>query len=123
MAPKTIAVAFLAAIALPAQALDGAELSMRSKHMAAEGSLTRVSKVAPFRVVRDPLAEMSMRQEQETRGLRGACHDYAAALCYDAMDGRVVYRPARKYMPQFEGLRAESVSLRRDRIVFKYSFR
>jgi len=37
-------------------------------------------------------------------------------------DGRVVYRPARQFMPQFDGLRAASVSLRRDRIVFKYSF-
>jgi hypothetical protein len=39
------------------------------------------------------------------------------------VDRRLVYRPARGYMPRFEGLRAESVSLRRDRLVLKYSFR
>jgi hypothetical protein len=38
-------------------------------------------------------------------------------------DGRIVYRPVRQYMPQFEGLRAEAVSLRSDRIILKYSFR
>jgi hypothetical protein len=123
MDARMILGALLAAFTFPAQATDGAELSAHSKHMAAAASLSRMAKEAPFRVVRDPLPEMLMQQEQEARGLRGACHDQAAALCYDAMDGRVVYRPARKYMPQFEGLRAESISLRRDRLVFKYSFR
>jgi len=34
-----------------------------------------------------------------------------------------VYRPARDLMPRFRGLRAESVSLHRDEIRFKYTFR
>jgi hypothetical protein len=38
-------------------------------------------------------------------------------------DGRIVYRPARAYMPQFDGMRAESISLRHNKVVLKYSFR
>jgi hypothetical protein len=29
---------------------------------------------------------------------------------------------AREYMPRIQGLTAESVSVRRDRVIFKYSF-
>jgi hypothetical protein len=43
-------------------------------------------------------------------------------LCYDPNAGRIVYKPARQYMPGLPGLQPESVSLKRDKIVFKYSF-
>jgi hypothetical protein len=43
-------------------------------------------------------------------------------VCYDALDGRIVYRGARAYMPKVDGFQPESVSLRRNGIVFKYSF-
>jgi hypothetical protein len=33
-----------------------------------------------------------------------------------------VYKPARQYMPGLPGLQPESVSVKRDKIVFKYSF-
>lgn len=56
------------------------------------------------------------------RGTGRATCSGDAALCYDGAERRVVFRGARRYMPQIDGLRAESVSLRRDRIVFKYSF-
>jgi len=54
---------------------------------------------------------------------RNACGSSATDLCYDTVDRRIVYRPARDYMPAFEGLTAESISLRRSGIHFKYSFR
>ena len=78
---------------------------------------------APFRYARDPMPELLRREEQERRGPSGACQNAATTLCYDMNDGKIVYRPARKYMPQVEGLRAESISLRRDKLVLKYSFR
>jgi hypothetical protein len=43
-------------------------------------------------------------------------------LCYDRQSGRIVYRAARQYMPDIPGLQAENISVKRDRIVFKYSF-
>jgi len=42
---------------------------------------------------------------------------------YDLVDGRIVFVPARQYMPKVDGLTAEGVSLRRDMVRFKYSFR
>jgi len=43
-------------------------------------------------------------------------------LCYDRQSGRIVYRAARQYMPDIPGLQPENISVKRDRIVFKYSF-
>jgi hypothetical protein len=57
------------------------------------------------------------------RGPRAACEHSGSDLCYDLADRRIVYRPARRYMPQLDGLTAESVSLRRDGVRLRYSFR
>ncbi|HUP97003.1 MAG TPA: hypothetical protein VM073_03635 [Usitatibacter sp.] len=107
--------------ALPAAANEGVELSNKVRTLAATSQAK--SSEAPFRTARDPMPELLMREEQERRLPQGACEHNATALCYDLADRRVVYRPARKYMPQFEGLRAESVSLRHDKLLLKYSFR
>ena len=122
MRASLVFVALLASLPVAAQANEGVELSMKSKSMAAS-AVPAKNVEAPFRVARDPLPELLMREEQERRGPAGACQNNATSLCYDIADRRIVYRPARKYMPQMDGLRAESVSLRRDKIVLKYSFR
>lgn len=44
------------------------------------------------------------------------------ALCYDSRSGHIVYRPARNFMPDLPGLQRENISVKRDRIVFRYSF-
>ena len=44
------------------------------------------------------------------------------ALCYDAVSGRVVYKPARQFMPDLPGLRPENISIKRHQLVFRYSF-
>lgn len=119
--------AVLAILATPALAAEGVELSLRSKSLAAAANATSAAPAknaeAPFRVARDPIPELFVREEEQRRGLKSACENNAASLCYDMVDRRVVYRPARKYMPRIEGMRAESVSLRSDRLVLKYSFR
>jgi hypothetical protein len=44
-------------------------------------------------------------------------------LCYDANNGgHIVYKPARQFMPDLPGLKPENISIKRDRIIFKYSF-
>jgi len=121
--PLVIAVVFASA-ALPALANEGVDLSNRARSSAAASAVGVSVKQAeaPFRN-RDPLPELLMHEEQERRGPSGGCQHNSTALCYDLADRRVVYRPARAYMPQFEGLRAESVSLRHNKVVLKYSFR
>ena len=116
----------LATLAAPALAHEGVDLSIRSKSMAA--SVTSAAPArnveAPFRVARDPLPDyFFLPVEEERKGVKSACDSNATSLCYDVADRRLVYRPARKYMPQVDGLRAESVSLRKDRIILKYSFK
>ena len=122
MRASLVFAAVLASLPVAAQANEGVDLSMKSKSLAASATLAK-NVEAPFRVARDPLPELLMRDEQERRGPAGACQHNATALCYDLADGRIVYRPARKFMPQIDGLRAESISLRRDKLVLKYSFR
>lgn len=121
-----IAVAVAAPAGLPALAADngGVELSVRSRDQAAAlSAIAGKTAQAPFRTGRDPLPEILLREEQEARGgPRGACETTTSDFCYDLAGGRVVYRKARAYMPKIDGLRAESISLKRDRILFKYSF-
>jgi len=45
-------------------------------------------------------------------------------VCYDGGNGgHIVFKPARLLMPEIPGLRAENLTVRRDRIVLHYSFR
>lgn len=52
---------------------------------------------------------------------RSSCNG-DGALCYDAVSGRVVYKPARQFMPDLPGLRPENISIKRHQLVFRYSF-
>lgn len=110
--------------ALPSLANDGVELSAKARTVAVAAAVPPSKQAeAPFSGGRDPLPELLLHEEQERRSPRAGCEANATSLCYDLADGRVVYRPARRYMPSFDGMRAESISLRHNKIVFKYSFR
>ena len=120
---RSLVIALVACLPFGAGAVEGVEPALRSQSQAAvAATVTPRSAEAPFRARRDPMPELILREELDRRGPRSSC-EHAASLCYDLAEGRVVYRPARVLMPTMEGLRAESVSLRRDKIVFKYSFR
>jgi hypothetical protein len=43
-------------------------------------------------------------------------------LCYDANSGHIVFKPIRQFMPGLPGMTPEDISVKRDRIVFRYSF-
>jgi len=66
---------------------------------------------------------MPLPAQPGREGPRGACERSASDLCYDLADRRIVYRPVRQYMPKFDGLTAESISLRRNGVRLRYSFR
>jgi hypothetical protein len=44
-------------------------------------------------------------------------------FCSGMTEARLLYRGARRYMPSFDGMAAEGISLRHDRLVLRYSFR
>jgi hypothetical protein len=115
--------ALIASLALAANANDPGELSLKSKALAAAGAPGAKQAEAPFTSGRDPMPQLLMMEEQERRGPQGSCEFSAHDLCYDLADRRIVYRPARAWMPKFEGLQAENVTLRTNRIVFKYTFK
>jgi len=77
---------------------------------------------APFNT---PLAEpdLGLTQKHEARHeqSRSACSN-TSTLCYDASDNRIVYKPARNFMPDLPGMTRENISVKRDRVVFRYSF-
>ena len=118
---------FAAAAALSAGA---EELSIHAKSLAAASAMALTpapskSAEAPFVAgrPRDIVPELLLREELDHRGPAASCESSATALCYDLKEARLVYKPARAYMPSLPGLRPESISLRHDRVVLKYSFR
>ena len=128
---RKLALALLTSWGFAAHAGSGGEeLSIHTRSLAAASALAVASPVgkameAPFVGARgqDPLPALMLREELDRRGPHGSCEASASDLCYDLKEGRIVYKAARRYMPEVSGLRAESISLRHDRIVLKYSFR
>ena len=118
--------------ALAAHAGGTEELSIHAKSLASAAALSLTAAPplarpadAPFVAARprDLVPEMLLHEEMERRAPGAGCEASATDLCYDLKEARLVYKPARAYMPAISGMRAESISLRHDRIVLKYSFR
>jgi hypothetical protein len=68
------------------------------------------------------LPGVSFNTRLEREQISGACSSSSASLCYDYRTGRAVYRPARKLMPEISGMRRESLTVKRDKVVLHYSF-
>ncbi len=69
----------------------------------------------------EPELELIPRHDPRLESSRSSCAG-ERSLCYDASSGRIVYKPARQLMPEIPGLQRENISLKRDRIVLRYSF-
>ncbi len=112
----------LAIAASPAaEASDSAQLTLRSK-AAVSAVLSAPRAAAPFRMSTAP--ELDLLPESADPRLENkhwTC-DGERSLCYDPNSRRVIYKPARALMPEIPGLRRENISVKRDRITFKYSF-
>jgi hypothetical protein len=78
---------------------------------------------APFMnpAVGEPDLDLALRRDDRQDQSRSSCNS-DRALCYDPGSGRIVYKPARQYMPDLPGLQRENISVKRDRIVLRYSF-
>jgi hypothetical protein len=124
----------LLAVSLAASAGNDGVVELRTKALASasaasnsvlagpmSGSTRRLDE--PFLPSHDPLPAIMQEVEPVQHASSSRCDANASLLCYDAADGRLVYRGAREYMPKVSGLSPESVSVRRNTVVFKYSFR
>lgn len=117
----TLLASILLVFAVPsALAEDAGPLQLKSKSAIATVAPHRS---APFVQPRgEPQAEpLVLRRDLREDQSRSSCES-GRDLCYDSQSGRIVYRPARQLMPDIPGLQAENISLKRDRIIFKYSF-
>jgi hypothetical protein len=122
--------AALASVGLAAHAADAvvdfpahAKLAEASPAVRAIASPVAVKQMnAPFTVAHDAYPDLAFREERLLRGPQGACEYSTHDVCYDAADARLVYRPARRYMPKIGDLTPENISLRPNKIVLKYSF-
>lgn len=122
-------VALALAIAVAAPAADAADagaaptpLKLRPKAALAAAISERAAD-APFLVApAGPELELIPRPDPRHEQSRSSCSG-ANSLCYDPHAGRIVYKPARAFMPEIPGMQRENISLRRDRITFRYSFK
>lgn len=81
-----------------------------------------VSNTAPFAIpMGEPELALQPRNDLRQAQSRSWCEN-STTLCYDPNEKRVVYKPARALMPDLPGFTRENISVKRDRIVFKYSF-
>ena len=124
--------ALLTGASASAAALDTAEIMRKAKAYAvpapapAPGNSGMLASPAapndPF-VVPASMFDVAPRSDRGEARPRGACENNGSNLCYDVDSRRVVYRPVRKYMPTVDGLTPENISVKRDGIVLKYSFK
>ena len=115
----------IALAAAPAAAIDGvpaqkSPLQLRPKSGVA--ILTPSHNNAPFvSPLGEPEPQLIPRHDTRLEQSRSSCNG-ERSLCYDQESGRIVYKPARNFMPDLPGLTRENISVRRDRITLRYSF-
>jgi hypothetical protein len=120
---QALAVA-IALAAAPATANDvpaqKAPLQLRLK--AGVATLAPSHDNAPFVVpLGEPAPDLIPQHDHRLEQSRSSCSG-EHSLCYDQESGRIVYKPARNLMPELPGLTRENISVKRDRIIFRYSF-
>jgi len=86
--------------------------------LAAEAPHRSAPFVAPMG---EPEVELLPRYDERRDMSRSQCNS-ERALCYDPSSGHIVYNVARDYMPELPGLKRDNITVKRDRIVFHYSF-
>jgi len=121
--------AFVVLLALPlaagaedARAPEGKVLQLRPKSVSLESplALQRAPFLAPSA---EPVLDLvPPREDDRMKDSRSSCDRPGQSLCYDSGSGKIVYKKTAQYMPELPGMRAEHISLKRDRITFKYSF-
>jgi hypothetical protein len=101
---------------------EAKSLQLRPKSVSLESPLALQR--APFMAQPgEPVLDLvPPREDDRMKDSRSSCDRPEQALCYDSGSGKIVYKKTRNYMPELPGLRAEHISVKRDRVTFKYTF-
>lgn len=82
-----------------------------------------VHNAAPFvSPIGEPEVTIALRPRRDPRDDLTSSSCGERAVCYDPSSGRIEFTSARNFMPELPGLQRETISIKRDRIIFKYSF-
>ena len=127
---KLLAMAIALSVSAPGEAADSKALpqplQLRPKAALAAVATPAPSfapKIAPFvsnPAASEPGLDLASPKSQAAQPKPGCSK--SASLCYEADTGRIVFKPARQFMPDIPGLQRENISLKRDRIILRYSF-
>ena len=117
-----LAIAFAVAASPKALASEGAPLQLKVPKAALTAASLASQSNAPFNTpLGEPDLGLVQRHDMPPEQSRSSCAS-ANTLCYDASENRIVFKPARNYMPDLPGLTRENITVKRDRIVFRYSW-
>ncbi|HST00842.1 MAG TPA: hypothetical protein VLJ84_04215 [Usitatibacter sp.] len=117
-----IAAVSLAVLAAPhAAANDAHALELKPKAALAAASPVPAHTEAPF-TTPSPQGEVDFTPEPEVRHMANSSCGMDRPVCYDMTSGHIVFKPARALMPEIPGLTPENISVKRDRIIFRYTF-
>jgi hypothetical protein len=105
-------------MARSADAKPALELKPKAALMAAVPNSSAAPFVAP---VSGPELHFAPQREGPPAQGRSSCNA-DRDLCYDANSGHIVFKPARQFMPGFPGMTPENISVKKDRIILRYSF-
>lgn len=117
---------FALAAALSASPAEAVEQPARALQLRPKAALTAAvapsHSSAPFVIPSsEPELDLLPRRDERLEQSRSSCSNQNT-LCYDPHSGRIVYKPARNFMPDIPGLTRENISVKRDRVFLRYSF-
>lgn len=122
---KLLLLAFaIASSATPSEASDAKASQAPALQLRPKAVMTTslAHKDAPFvNPSTEPELDLVPRRDPRHQQSRSSCEG-ERSLCYDQVSGRIVYKPARQLMPEIPGLQRENISIKRDRIVLRYTF-
>lgn len=120
---KLVAIALaLTAVSPPGEASETKSQQLQLRPKAAIVGASSSHRYAPFHAPSgEPELELIPKSHARHEASGYSCSG-EHSLCYDPTTRRVVFKPARALMPEIPGLQRENISVRRDRIVFRYSF-
>jgi hypothetical protein len=119
---KLVILAFALGLVAAPKVLAEDSKPLQLKPKAAITSASAPHGYAPFvSPSAEPDLDLVPRRDDRHDQSRSSCNS-ERAVCYDPNSGRIVYKPAREFMPDIPGLQRENISVKRDRIVLRYSF-